>query len=786
MAFNAGAVVGKIILDPKDWVKGVKTVQSSGDMMKKGFTALKTGAVAIGAALTGAFTASVVQADKWQKSFANVSTLVDTAQVDVQGMAKELLGLDGSLGSATELTEGLYQALSASVEPGKAVEFVAKSAEFAKAALVDTNTAVDVITTGLNAYGLEAGKAGDISDKLFTVIKTGKTTGDELAATIGQSIPLAANMGISFDELGASVAIMTRQGINASEATTQFNASVNAFLKPSDDMAATLKEMGFESGEAAIQQLGFKGALDAVTATTGGSKEALAGLFNNTRALRGVLALTGEGAADFDSILEQVTNSAGATTEAFGKQELTFETLKNQMGTISILAGNVGKVFVDQLATGASSAAQSMIDFVLSGRAAEPISTIVGTISGAFNLLKGILEPVVDTVFPLLKELGETTGTAIGQLTGKTDGASGAFSLLSKVLSLGTGVIKILGSQINGAITNIGNLAEAIRTTGGVVGDFFDFLKGEKSWDEVKGQADAAGEAFKKLGLGIVDGYTDLFGTLGEEILGFTKESEKLANKLELSYTSAFNETKTNFKSSFDAMITGQDEFVAGVLAGNNKVLTSFQQTSLSILAVNNLTTRDIIDGYSLVISKLEGFNQIQIQQQEMLQEEYKKTAETIITTFSPILTELGTALVNAEDGWQSFKDAAKNAIATIVEGFGKQWALQAAAALAGGNLSAAAGFGSASVAAFVASGVIRGLQSGGVARGLTLVGEQGPELIDVGQPSRVYNANESSQIMGSDKISMTVNNYINNQNDVELVNRKLGRLLENVLRKQA
>ena len=97
--------------------------------------------------------------------------------------------------------------------------------------MIDTNTAVDVITTGLNAYGFEAEKATQISDQLFSVIKLGKTTGSELSAVIGQSIPMAANMGVEFAELGASIAIMTRQGVNAANATTQINQVMNAFLK---------------------------------------------------------------------------------------------------------------------------------------------------------------------------------------------------------------------------------------------------------------------------------------------------------------------------------------------------------------------------------------------------------------------------------------------------------------------------------------------------------------------------------------------------------------------------
>lgn len=784
MAFNAGAAVAQFLLDTTNYEQGVKKIGKKNKLLQTSVKALGKAFVAIGAAVTTGVVKSIKSANEFQKAFSNVNTLVDQTQVNTQEMAKELLALDSRLGTAKDLTDGLYQALSASVEPTKAVQFVGEAAKFAGAALVDTATSVDVITTGLNAYGLEADKAGQISDQLFSVIKLGKTTGDELAATIGQSIPLAANMGISFDELGASIAIMTRQGINSANATTQFNAAVNAFLKPSDAMVATLKELGFESGSAAIEQLGFKGALDAVTNSTGGSKDEMAALFANTRALRGALALTGEGAKDFDSVLNEIQNSAGATQEAFDKQEKTFETLRNQLDKMSVLIGNVGKNFVDKLAVGASSAAQSMIDFVLSGRAAEPIGNVIGHISGAFNLLKEILKPVVSTLFPELKEIGGTIATAIGKITGKADGASGAFSLLSTILATGTTVLRILSTQIQVAITNIGNLITAIRESGETVSSFFEFIARKKSWDEVKNQANAAADAFKDFGLGVVETWSDLFNTVGEEVMTFKDRASGLATSMELSYTSAFNGAKGDVVSSFDEMITGQAAFVDAVLSGNEGILRDFQNTGAQIVANNNNTTRDIIDNMERIRISMMSVSEEEIKRQKELQEEYKNTAGSIATTFGPVLSELGATLVDAEKGWESFKDSALNAIATVVEGFGKQWALQAMARFAVKDFEGGAGLAAAAAAAFVGAGVIRGLETGGVANGLTLVGEGGPELINVGSPSRVFNNEDTMSMLSQRPLVIEQTNYIYSDIDMDMANRKLGIQLKNVLRK--
>src|SRR3990167_8889407 len=109
----------------------------------------------------------------FERELANVSTLVDTNKVSMERLKKEIMALPRNLGSATEQTKALYQALSAGIKTAEGVAFVGKAALFAKAGLTSTTIAVDVLTTILNAYEMEASEAARISDILFTTIKYG-------------------------------------------------------------------------------------------------------------------------------------------------------------------------------------------------------------------------------------------------------------------------------------------------------------------------------------------------------------------------------------------------------------------------------------------------------------------------------------------------------------------------------------------------------------------------------------------------------------------------------------
>ena len=266
----------------------------------------------------------------FQDEFANVTTLVDTSIVSVDSMRKEVLSLGGTLGSATDLTKGLYQALSAGVEPARAVEFVGTAAKFAQAALTDTLTSVDVLTTILNAYGLEASQAAAVSDDLFEIIKQGKTTGQELAAALGRVIPTAAVLKVNLKELGAALATMTKGGLNTNEAVTALNQGLLTFLKPQAKAVKLSKEMGIELNRETIERHGLFGALKLLSEKTeeynkrtGKGSEATAILFGNIRALKAILALTGPQAKEFENILGEMQNTTGNTDIAFQKMSQT-------------------------------------------------------------------------------------------------------------------------------------------------------------------------------------------------------------------------------------------------------------------------------------------------------------------------------------------------------------------------------------------------------------------------------------------------------------------------------
>ena len=216
-----------------------KSFQTAGDKITKVGKALAPVSAVVG----GALGASVKGASDFNDSMAKMSTLFDTTQTSVSDLSKEFLSLSKKTGlSATELAEAGYQALSAGQSVEDVAGFVETAGNLAKAGFTSTTTAVDVLTTAMNAYGEQAGTAEEISNKLVRTQNLGKTTVDELASSMGKIIPTASSMGVNIDNLTSGYVSLTKQGIATAEATTYMNSMLNELGDSGTDLGGIIKD----------------------------------------------------------------------------------------------------------------------------------------------------------------------------------------------------------------------------------------------------------------------------------------------------------------------------------------------------------------------------------------------------------------------------------------------------------------------------------------------------------------------------------------------------------------
>lgn len=298
-----------------------------------------------GQELAGAFLEASDAAAAFETATMKVSTIADTNAVSLDTLANGVMDMSLDTGQAVgDLSEALYSALSASVDTANSVQFTATATKLATGGFTSSATSVDVLTTALNAYGLEADKAGSISDMLITTQNLGKTTVDELAASVGKVIPLASAYGVEMDNLSAAYAELTKGGIATAEAGTYLKGMLRELGDSGSTVSKTLiEETGYSFAQLMQQGYSLGDVLNVLGATVGGDAGAFNELWSSAEAGLGALSLYNAGAEQFNTTLDAMQNSLGATEAAYATMTNTTahskEEMQNAAANLQIVIG---------------------------------------------------------------------------------------------------------------------------------------------------------------------------------------------------------------------------------------------------------------------------------------------------------------------------------------------------------------------------------------------------------------------------------------------------------------
>ena len=477
-------------------------------------SAFKMTAAAAGAAVAGAVavgTKVISVGSQYQTAVAKVKTIADTTSVSIEEVSQAILDLSNDTGVAAEdLAEAVYSAISGGVDTAAAVDFVATANRLAAGGFTTAATAVDVLTTAINAYGLEATDAEAISDKLITTQNLGKTTVDELAASMGKVIPLAAAYGVNIDQLSTGYVALTKTGIATAEATTYMKSMFTELADSGSDVSAALKEIeGVDFTEFMKSGGSLQGALMAIAAEASGcgsefkklrseglsaseayaqlaaegqiSATAFSNMWGSVEAGTGALAILQTDAAEMEATLQQMQDSAGTTQTAY---ETMTATLRHSWDTLKNELKNLGISMFEQLGTPLSNAVSSIGEAVSAigdsfGSGEGGLSTIV---DGAASAIQSFADGVSGVVTGIKEgAFADTIGGLKDSLGGIGDAVSGFIENVgqintSEVLASAVVAVGLVSDAISSVITWAGKLAgpisEMISAVGGITEPF--------------------------------------------------------------------------------------------------------------------------------------------------------------------------------------------------------------------------------------------------------------------------------------------------------------------------
>lgn len=302
------------------------TGQLQGMLAKFGTAAVLGGIALAGNEIRKFANESVDEFEDFEKQSAEVFTLLpDASATAMAQMRADVTAFGSDVGRLSgETVPALYQAISAGVPRENAFEFLQTASDAALGGVTELETAVDGISSVVNAYGADVIDAGRASDLMFTAVRGGKTTFDELSRSLFNVIPNAASLDVEFGNVTAALATMTAQGTPTATATTQLRQMLVELSKAGSEVAGTFEDAAGRGFRQFIAEGGnLQEALQILEEHAAASGMSISDLFSSVEAGSAALSLTGASAQKFTGELEAAAQAAGATAEAAAQMEGT-------------------------------------------------------------------------------------------------------------------------------------------------------------------------------------------------------------------------------------------------------------------------------------------------------------------------------------------------------------------------------------------------------------------------------------------------------------------------------
>ncbi len=498
LTFNFGANMAGFNKAMKKARRSVKKFGSSMKSMGRSMTTNMTmPLLAVGAA-------GVKLAVDFSTSMTKIRTLVGASASDLKDYEKDVLSISQSTGVAAEqLAEGLFFITSAGLKGKEAIEALeisAKGAAMGMGEMADIGNALTSIMTAYADQGMTAAQGGDL---LHETLKQGKFEASEFMQKLGKVIPTAAAAGVSFEELGAAAATMSKLSGDAAGTLTSINSLMMKMLKPSAQQKEILDELGISADDLGkMMDKSLMGTLQFLFKGLEGNNEMLMKVFGSSKAVTGALSTMGLQSETYAEVLDGMNNSQGNVAAGM---EILSETagfkLSGAMNSVKLVLMDIGN------------------------RVMPLVLKAVQKIESAMQWWQGLDESVKKTIISvaiLVAGLGPLL-SVVGNLTI-------AFSTMFSTTGLLIGLFAVLGASIIWIYNNI----QALTT---LIANQFASKFGASFWS-------AMGAAMKTMGISGGDALL----TLGAKMAVVVSAGEDLPQEEFLSFTDIIKNASSAMK----------------------------------------------------------------------------------------------------------------------------------------------------------------------------------------------------------------------------------------------
>tara|TARA_A100001201_G_scaffold89917_1_gene78792 strand:+ start:67 stop:2373 length:2307 start_codon:yes stop_codon:yes gene_type:complete len=581
-------------IDAKGVTKGLNQVSQKFKTFGKNLT------LGVTLPLAGLATAASRMALGFDESMTKINTLVGISKNELEGMRGEVMKIAGATAQAPEaLADALFTVTSAGLRGKDAMQVLEMAAKSSASGLGETKSVAQALTGIMQSYaksGMTAQKATDI---LTATVRAGNLEASELAPVLGRVTGIASQVGVSFEEVGSSIATFTRLGVNSAEAVTGLSGILNSIVKPTDQTHDALESLGMSMDglRMSVREKGLAATLVDLVSKVGDNQDVMGELIPNVRALSAVLGTAGAQGEDYIQVAKDIANSTGLADEVFEDtaKSSAFQ-FKKSLNQLSVVGTEIGSMLLPPLVKAASFVGDLIKSFMGLDKTTKMIvlgfGAIVTAIGPLMTALGFIMSPI-GLIIAGIVSLGIIVQKNFDAILVDVVNVTNSFiDLYNSNLLVRKGIegIKFVAKSVFGFLrTGILSVIDIFRSFGNIIKLIFqrrfdeipDLIK--STFDKVKNNATGFGEE-------LADNYAQgLENTLHGKLEHVTTKG------LKTSIGNAVNNVKENISNmalsiaeSLGIGAGGGGSAVANALEEENKVIENTLEKRTQILDKSN------------------------------------------------------------------------------------------------------------------------------------------------------------------------------------------------------
>lgn len=411
-------------------------------------------------------------------AYGQLAATVDAVGIEAAGTTLEVAQL------ATELIRGGMTVAQANASLGAIV----RGAEATGTAFATMGSNV---SAALKGFGLPATAATRVVDALVTGANASATSVEGMGMAFKYAAPVARILGLSIEDLGVAVGLLTNAGIDASEAGVTLRNGLSKLASAAPQTGGGMQKLSGQAADAAraMKSLGvniynadgtlkpmretllqLKGAFDKLGPAA--KIRLAASLFGGEDDGTKWLALLNQSNAEIIKMADTMSKTRGATNtarDAMQGLELKAKALDGTLGSIGNTFGMVAATALIPLVDFANNLAGAIV------KLPDPVKALG---AGFVLLTGGILAATAAAVI-----YQRVMASAVGQ------------TAIAEIVALGGAFRTTLVAGIRAAITNFGALAATLAT---IALRLAVITLAINTWNAITGASDRVGQGFNQ------------------------------------------------------------------------------------------------------------------------------------------------------------------------------------------------------------------------------------------------------------------------------------------------